>query len=203
VAARPALPRLPRRVLDILDRAEIVALEGGAPAERDRIIIRILGDCGLRAAELCGLRPEDIVRRDRQAYLHVRGKGERDRLVPLPPALLRRLERFLRDTQHRETRHHQLFVSARRGRTGDYEPLTPSGFMKLIRSAAVRAGITKKVNTHRLRHSMITNSLRAGMNPKLVALIVGHHSLRMIERVYSHLTASDAYEVMVQTLTPR
>jgi len=201
VAARPALPRLPRRILDVLDRAEIDALEGTAQTERDRIIIRILGDCGLRAAELCGLRPEDIRRRDRQAFLHVRGKGERDREVPLQPSLLRRLERYLRDGRPADSRHNNLFLSLRRGRSGDYEPLTPSGLLQLIRSVAARAGIAKKVDSHLLRHSMITNALRAGMNPLLLAQIVGHSSLRMIERVYSHLTVSDAYEAMIATLT--
>ena len=74
-AARPALPTLPRRVLDVLDRDEIDRLEAGAQTERDRLIIRILGDCGLRAEELCSLRAESVIRRDRQAHLHVKGRG--------------------------------------------------------------------------------------------------------------------------------
>jgi integrase len=185
----------------VLDRSEIDALEGACPTERDRIIIRVLGDCGLRAAELCALAPDDIRRRDRQAFLHVRGKGERDREVPLPPALLRRLERYLRDGRPEDTRAANLFVSLRRGRSGDYEPLTPSGLLQLVRGAANRARITKKVDTHLLRHSMITNALRAGMNPLLLSRIVGHSSLRMIEQVYSHLNTSDAYEAMLESLT--
>ena len=201
VTARPALPRLPRRVLNVLDRAEIDALEGAAPTERDRLIIRILGDCGLRAAELCALTPDDIRRRDRQAFLHVHGKGERDREVPLAPALLRRLERYLRDGRPTDARSREVFLSLRRGRTGDYEPLTPSGLLQLVRSAADRANLTKKVDTHLLRHSMITNALRANMNPMLLAKIVGHSSLRMIEEVYSHLTASDEYEALINSLT--
>ena len=82
--ARPALPHLPRRVLDVLDRDEIDRLEGAAVSERDRIIIRILGDCGIRSEELCSLELSSVLRRDRQAHLLVHGKGERDRLVPLP-----------------------------------------------------------------------------------------------------------------------
>src|SRR5271165_2235414 len=127
VTARPALPRLPRRVLDVLSRDELAALEGGAPTERDRILIRILGDCGLRATELCQLRITDVVRHDRQAFLRVEGKGDRERLVPLPPALLRRIERYIRDTRPVKSRHSELFLSLRRGRSGEYEPLTRSG----------------------------------------------------------------------------
>jgi integrase len=200
---RPALPTLPRRVLDVLDRDEIDRLEGAAQSERDRLIIRILGDCGLRAAELCSLRPESVLRRDRQAHLLVSGKGERDRLVPLPPALLRRLERYIKDSRPTDTRSTQLFLGLRRGRSGDYEPLTPSGVLQLLTRTTDRAGITKRVYTHLLRHSFITNALRAGMSPILVAKVAGHSSLRMIERVYSHLTTDDAYNAMVEMLAHR
>jgi integrase len=198
--ARPALPKLPRRVLDVLDRDEIAALEAGAQSERDRIIIRILGDCGLRAEEVCSLRPESIIRRDRQSHLSVRGKGERDRLVPCPPALLRRIESYIRVARPTETRGPELFLSLRRGKSGDYEALTPSGILQLVARAAYQAGIKKRVYTHLLRHSFITNALRSGMSPILVAKIAGHSSLRMIERVYSHLTTDDAYDAMMEML---
>lgn len=201
--ARPALPTLPRRVLDVLDRDEIDRLEAAAQSERDRLIIRILCDCGLRAEELCSLRPESVIRRDRQAYLNVKGKGERDRLVPLPPSLLRRIEAYIRRLRPVDTRASELFVGLRRGRFGDYEPLTPSGVLQLVARATDRAAIKKRVYTHLLRHSFITNALRSGMSPMLVARIAGHSSLRMIERVYSHLTADDAYDAMMAMLAQR
>jgi integrase len=200
VTARPALPRLPRRVLDVLDRSEIDALEAAAPTERDKLMIRILGDCGLRAEELCSLRVSDVVRRDRQAYLHVRGKRDLERLVPLAPVLLRRLERYIAIGRPKAARSSDLFVSLRRGRSGDYERLTRSGVLQLVRSAAERSGITKRVHTHLLRHSFITNALRAGMNPLILANIAGHSSLRMIDQVYSHLNTTDSYEAMIRML---
>jgi integrase len=197
---RPSLPRLPRRVLDVLSRDEIAALESGAATERDRIIIRTLGDCGLRASELCALHPSDVVRHDRQAYLRVQGKGERERLVPLPPALLRRIDRYVRETRP-DTPHPNLFVSNRRGRSGEYEPLTRSGLLQLMDAAAQRAGLSsKRVHPHLLRHSFITNALRAGMNPLVLSRIAGHSSLRMIEQVYSHLNAGDSYDAMIRAL---
>ncbi len=199
-AALPSLPRLPRLLLDVLDRDEIETLEAGAETERDRLILRILGDCGLRAFELCSLRPEQILRHDRQANLHIHGKGELDRFVPLPPALLRRIERYLRISRPSDTRREEIFLGLRRGRSGDYEPLTPSGVLQLVKRAADRAGIEKRVYTHLMRHSFITNCLRAGMSPILVAKIAGHSSLRMIERIYSHLTNQDAYDAMIDML---
>jgi integrase len=196
-AALPALPRLPRRLLDVLDREEIDTLEAAAETERDRLMIRILADCGLRSYELCSLRPEQIIRHDRQANLHIHGKGERDRFVPLPPTHVRRLERYLRLSRPKDTRCEEVFVSLRRGRSGDYEPLTPSGVLQLVKRAVYRAGIEKRVYTHLMRHSFITNCLRAGMSPILVAKIVGHSSLKMIEHTYSHMTNQDAYDAMI------
>ena len=201
VKGRPALPRLPRKVLDVLDREELQHLIAAAPTERDRLILAILADCGLRNSELCSLRLTDVVRRDRrQAFLHVQGKGSRERLVPLPPALLRAIERYERHGRPRDARGDRLFIALRRGASGDYKPLSRSGVLKLVKSAALRAGITKPVHAHLLRHSFVTNALRGGMNPMLVAQIAGHSSFRMIEQVYSHLTAGDSYEALIQLL---
>lgn len=200
VKARPALPRLPHRILDVLDREEIGRLIGAAPSERDRLILGILADCGLRNSELCTLEIGDVVRRDRQAFLRVHGKGSRDRLVPLTPVLLRGLERYERHGRPGDTASKRLFVSLRRGLSGDYEQLTRSGVLSLVRSAAKRAEITKPVHAHLLRHSFVTNALRGGMNPMLVAQVAGHSSLRMIEQVYSHLTAGDSYDALLQLL---
>ena len=55
-------------------------------------IVRILGDTGLRVGELCGLRIDDISRHDRGSLLKVRGKGSKERLVPVRPELARRIE---------------------------------------------------------------------------------------------------------------
>jgi len=82
--------------------------------------------------------------------------------VPLPPGLLRRLDRYQRDVRPTDARNATLFLSLRRGRSGDYEPLTPSGLLQVVRGGAERAKITKRVDSHLLRHSMITNALRAG-----------------------------------------
>ena len=83
-AVRAQTPRLPRRLVDVLSKDEIQALEDAAQTECDKLILRLLADSGMRLGELVGLRTTDLAKRGRQAYLHVRGKGERDRLVPVP-----------------------------------------------------------------------------------------------------------------------
>jgi site-specific recombinase XerD len=198
VAPKPSLPRLPRRMLDVFDRDEIDTLEAAADSERDRLMLRILGDCGLRSYELASLCPDQVIRDGHRAKLHIHGKGERDRFVPLPPSLLRRVERYVRLGRPKDAARDEIFLSLHRGRSGDYTPLTTSGVRQMVKRTAYRAGFEKRVYTHLMRHSFATNSLRDGMSPMLVAKIMGHNSLRMIERIYSHLTDQDAYDAMME-----
>src|SRR5215469_6145628 len=89
------LPKLGRPLKDILSREEVERLEDTARTERDKLIIRVFGDTGMRVGELVRLRMDDLATRQRKNFLHVRGKGDLDRLVQLiDPALWRRLQRF-------------------------------------------------------------------------------------------------------------
>jgi integrase/recombinase XerD len=200
VAGKPQLPSRPRRVLDVLTRQEIDAMEMAVPTERDKLIIRLLADTGMRVGELCGLCPDDIKPDGRRAYLKVRGKGAQERLVPLSPALARRIDRHIR-SRPKDAGSPNLFLALRRASGGDFEGLTTSGVLDLVHSAADRAGITKRVYPHLFRHSFATEALRRGMDPITTAKILGHNSLRMIERTYSHLTVRDSYDAMLAMLT--
>jgi integrase/recombinase XerD len=199
ISGKPQMPRLPRRVIDVLSRDEIAALENAAPYERDKLIIRLLADTGLRSGELCGLRSDDIIRMDRHAYLKVVGKGSQERLVPLPPSLLRRIERYHRG-RPADVDSDRLFLAVRRRVGGGFEGLTTSGVRQLVHHAAERAGIKKRVYPHVLRHSFVTEALRRHMSGVQLARIVGHSSLRMIEHVYSHLTPDDGYDALIAML---
>lgn len=199
VTGKPQLPPLPRRVVDVLSRDEIEAMEAAVPYERDKLILRLLADTGMRVGELCGLEPHDVVRVDRRTFLKVRGKGSHERLVPVSPTIVRRIERHLRG-RPADTGSPKLFLGLRRGPHGDFEALTPSGVLTLVKSAGERAGIKKRVHPHLFRHSFATEALRRGMNAVQLARILGHNSLRMIERTYSHLNAGDAYDAVIRML---
>jgi integrase/recombinase XerD len=201
VSGLPQLPKLPRRIVEVLSRDEIRAMEDAASSERDKLILRVLADCGLRVGELVMLTSDDILRRDREAFLRIRGKGDKHRLVPVAPSTVRRIERYVRSGRPRETNSERLFLSLRRGPTNTYEPITRSGILQLVHLLAQRAGIRHRVHPHVLRHSWVTEMLRRGVNPKIVADVAGHSSLRMLESVYAHLSASDAYTAMIRILT--
>ncbi len=131
VRAKPQLPTCQRPLRDVLNREEIDRLEQAAPNERDRLIIRIFGDCGLRLDELTKLAPEDIHRSGRQAYLRVLGKWSRWRDVPLPPQTLRRLDRHI-ESHPAERAADRIFLSQRRGPDGTYPALTSSPFVSTL-----------------------------------------------------------------------
>ncbi len=201
VEGQVKLPRLPRRLVETLERDEIQRLADAAQSERDALIVRLLADTGIRVGELVKLRREDLIERERSHFLKVLGKGDRERLVPLAPILYRRLVRYAERQRPTDTNSDRLFLSRRRSRTsGDYEPLTESGVQQLVRELGERAGIKKRVHPHLFRHSAATHMLRRGMNPLLVAQVLGHSSLAMIQNVYSHLTDLDAHAALIAAL---
>ena len=205
VRGAPKLPQLKRRVLEVLSLDEIDALEAGAVTERDKLIIRLLAETGMRVGELVQLRFQDFRSSDRRYEVLVHGKGGRDRLVPITVALYRRVERFVTRTRPDDGHSDRLFLSLRRSRRiGVYEPLTVSGVEQLVRIAGERAQIrnaAERCHPHMLRHSFVTNALRRGMNPLVVKQFAGHTSLRMIDQVYSHLTTADAHDELLRMLS--
>ena len=199
-AARGRLPSLRKRVLDTLSREEMQRMEDAAGTERDKLIVRVLADTGMRLGELLALRPSDLRSEGGRNVIKVRGKGDRERLVPLAPALARRLRRFA-DRGRGEATSDGLFLTLRRGRTsGQLDRLTESAVEQMIRSLGEIAGVGKRVYPHLLRHSFATEYLRRGGNPILLQQILGHSSLAMITQTYQHLTVADAHEELIRLL---
>jgi integrase len=130
-----------KHVLDTLSRDEIQRMEDAADTERDKLIVRLLADTGMRLGELLALRPQDIRVEGGKNVLKVRGKEDRDRLVPLSPALARRLKRFA-DRGRRDSSTDHIFLTLRRGRaSGQLDPVTESAVEQVIRALGQVAGI--------------------------------------------------------------
>ena len=94
--------------------------------------------------------------------------------------------------------YRRLLRYAQRGRPRDVSP--DRGVEQLIQDLGVRAGISKRVYPHLLRRSYATWALDRGMNPVMLAHILGHTSQAMIQNVYRNRTPTDAYEAMVRAL---
>jgi integrase len=196
--ARGRAPKPERVLLEVLSREQIDRMEMTAKTERDKLIVRLFADTGIRASELLKLRTSDLIERDRQQHLRIRGKGSKQRLVPIP-RLAGRLKRFIHGRSEQDAE--RLFLGLYRRPGGSHEPLTLSGLQKMVRSLGREAGITTRVYPHLLRHSYATWALSKGMSPIQLADILGHSSLVMIQRNYAHLSNRDAYDSMVRLLS--
>ena len=200
--ASPQMPKLPKRVLTVLTREQIRAMEDAAGPERDKLVVRVLADTGLRVSELLGLTRADLIEQGRDRYVKVRGKGDKQRLVPLQPSLYARLRRYAERGRPQTAATDHIFVTLRRsGRSGDYEPLEPRAVQELTSVLAAKADVTDRpTNPHSFRHAFATWCLRRGMNPLQLQQILGHADLTMISTVYAHLDETDAAAAMMAVL---
>jgi site-specific recombinase XerD len=175
VVTKIAYGRRPKKLPTVLAADEVTRLFAAASADRDRVLLRTAYALGLRVSELVALRVEDI---DAARGLVVvrQGKGAKDRFVPLSARLLAELRAYW---QHRRPRP-WLFPGGRRGRH-----LTAAGVQRAVQRAARRAGLTKQVSPHTLRHSYATHLLEAGCDLLLIQRLLGHKDLKTTAR-YLH-----------------
>ncbi len=208
-------PKLERKLPDYLDRAEIDLLfeeaerraaAGGFREGRDLAMLELFYSTGIRLGELAGLNEQDVDVVSDQ--LKVRGKGKKERIVPVGKHAGRALRRYyrLRDAVLAETRQERraLFVS-RRGKR-----LTPRAVQLVIKrllSALARSGTVEGVgvgargdrglHVHSLRHSFATHLLDAGADLRAVQELLGHASLSTTQ-VYTHTSVERLKKVYHQ-----
>ena len=148
---------------------------------RDRAMLEVLYGSGLRVSELATLKTAEINLED--GFLVCRGKGGKERIVPLGRSSCRAIRRYLDevrplvDPDGRE----ELFLS-RRGR-----PFTRQGLWKLLRQHAAKAGLSAKISPHVLRHSFATHLLERGADLRSVQLMLGHSQITTTQ-IYTHVS---------------
>jgi len=151
---------------------------------RHRICLTTIYSCGLRLTEGRTLQIPDIDS-DRM-FLHVRGKGNKDRYVPLPRRTLELL-RQLWKTHHHE---HWLFPAPGRGGHGEAtadKPLPTASVQIAFKEALAKARIHKKASVHTLRHSYATHLLEQGVDLRIIQHILGHANPQTT-MIYTQLT---------------
>jgi integrase/recombinase XerD len=188
-------PKQPKRLLNVLSRQEIDLMESAATNERDRLIIRVLGDTGIRVGELLGIRRIDL-REGAHSYLvRVIGKGDKEREVGLPETTYKRLKQFAEPGRADAW----LFVGQRR-RGGEATPLTVSGARQVVKGLAREARIERRIWPHLFRHSYASHQLIRGVSPIILQKHLGHESLAMISQTYGHILADDSYSILMDGL---
>ncbi|MBI2099810.1 MAG: tyrosine-type recombinase/integrase [Candidatus Vogelbacteria bacterium] len=183
-ANRIELAKTGSRELDLISQDELTRLlEAPTGAEekalRDKAILELLFSTGLRVSELCAL-DRDTVDLKKDEF-SVRGKGEKIRLVFISTSAKKVLKTYL---DKRQDVHEALFVNVSRG-----EParLSPRSIERIIKFWAIKAGITRKVTPHTLRHSFATDLLENGADIRSVQMMLGHANISTTQ-VYTHIT---------------
>lgn len=176
------LPKRHRRDLPlVLSPDEVARLIDAAPNLRYRTILMTLYSTGMRRAELCQFRPEDIDK-ERMMLRIPHGKGDKPREVPLSQKLLDHLRCYYRTVKRRNG---WMFPSLQLKRP--HEPITDKTVWHACRVSARRAGIDKPIHPHTLRHSFATHLFDNGADLPVVQRLLGHEDPRDT-MVYLHLS---------------
>ena len=175
------LPKLLRRQIPIvLSPDEVTRMIDATPNLRHRTILMTLYSTGMRRSELCHLRPEDIDK-ERMVVRIRQGKGGKDREVPLSPKLLEQLRTCYRSVKVRTG----WMSPSLQPRRAD-QPITQKAVWHACREATRRAGITKAVHPHTLRHSFATHLFDSGAELPVIQTLLGHADPRDT-MIYLHL----------------
>lgn len=192
----------PKGLPAILDRDEVYRVLGCIRTFPNYACLAIIYTCGLRISEALALQVADIDGKRQMIHVH-RGKGAKDRYVPLPLDTYHILRRYW--ATHRNPT--LLFPAMHRGQKLAATSTRPMGISTVqgaFRDAARAAGIVKRhVSVHTLRHCYATHLLEAGVNVRVVQRYMGHNRLETT-MVYLHLTrkgTEDACQIINQTMT--
>ena len=195
----PAAKRLPKALplADVEAILEAAGADGTALSMRDRALLEVLYGTGARISEGTGLDVDDIDLVD--ATVLLRGKGSKERLVPFGSYAAEAIEAYLvrgrPELVSAKTPGGALFLNSRGGR------LSRQSAWAVLAKAADRAGVTRDVSPHTLRHSFATHLLDGGADVRVVQELLGHASVTTTQ-IYTLVTVDNLREVFA-TAHPR
>lgn len=187
-AAELGSPKPGRRLPKALTVEEVErllgAVGGGQTAEalRDRALLEVLYASGMRVSEVVGLNLQDL--NLREGVVRCRGKGNRERVIPLHPTAVQALQAYLERGRPRlapDLRQQAVFVNHQG------ERLTRQGLWLIVKGYARKAGLPPSVTPHVLRHSFATHLLQGGASLRHVQELLGHANIATTQ-IYTHLT---------------
>jgi integrase/recombinase XerD len=168
-------PKVDKRLPKFITYDELNKLLENAENYRDKLIIKFLFYTGVRVSELIKIKKNDII--FEEGFVKVYGKGGKERIVPIPKELLNELKDYINKIN-----------------TENIFPLSPRQVERIIKNIAKKAGISKKVTPHVLRHSLATTLLSKGVDIRYIQEILGHSSLN-ITQIYTHVVPSQLKEI--------
>lgn len=174
-------PRTGRKLPAVLSVRQVARLVDAAEDERDRAVLELLYGCGLRVSELCALDVTDLDARE--GLLRVRGKGDKQRLLPVGEPALAAVGRYRESDRRRALggRTAAALVLNRRGGR-----ISRVAVWNLVKRYARTAGLVETVSPHTLRHCYATHLLEGGADLRAVQELLGHADIATTE-IYTHV----------------
>lgn len=202
-AEKVDLAKIPERIVEYLTREELERLfryadDGKQIGLRNRAILELLYSTGLRISELTSLSRQNVDLE--RGEFSIRGKGKKVRIVFLSDRAKGWLKEYLNS---RDDNFDPLFLNHRRPRNrkkddfdlkGEHRRLTDYTIQEMVRLTAIKAGITKHVTPHTIRHSFATELLLNGADIRSVQELLGHASITTTQ-IYTHITNKKLREV--------
>jgi integrase/recombinase XerD len=178
--AWPALPRYLslEEVDQLLAQPDVTTTRG----IRDKALIEMLYATGLRVTELLSLKPGEVSLD--AGYLTCIGKGDKQRIVPFGAAAAQWVRTYMQEARPallKQRKSPWLFVNAKGG-----GQLSRVGFWKILKEYGVRAGVTRALSPHVLRHSFATHLLDRGADLRAIQMMLGHADLSTTQ-IYTHV----------------
>lgn len=195
------LAKIEDRTVEFLTREELERLFGSIDNDkitglRNRAILEMLYSTGLRISELTNLNRHNV--NLERGEFHVRGKGKKVRIVFISKRAIEWVKEYL---EERDDNFDPLFLNHGRTRqkekkdlNGNYRRLTDYTIQEMVRTTAYKAGITKHVTPHTLRHTFATELLLNGADIRSVQELLGHSSITTTQ-IYTHITNKKLREV--------
>ncbi|MCP4895674.1 MAG: tyrosine-type recombinase/integrase [bacterium] len=194
--------KTPHTVVEPLTRKQVVAFLRSLRRYRDLAVVYLMLFCGLRSSEVLSLRTSDVDVLDRRLRIH--GKGNRERMLPLPEELLQVLNDYIRLERPSDAMDGPLFVVLQGKRRG--HPMTTAGLRSLFRYRRGRfSGTLANANAHRFRHTFGADMARAGVKLPVLQRMMGHADAKMTLQ-YIHLSMADIaaeYQRAIKIITKR
>ena len=171
------IPKLEQYLPSVLTKEEIKKLIEAAYTEKSKLIMSMLYSSGIRVSELVGMKKSDLDLENKRGVVH--GKGNKSRQIFLSEKLCQDVKLFL----EKNPNNNFLFTSKE-------EALSTRNIQKIIKKAKERAGITKKVTPHTLRHSFATHLLEAGVDIRKIQVLLGHSRIDTTQ-IYTRVSGKE------------
>ena len=170
-------PKIPKSIPVFLTKEEIKRLFDASSSKKSLLMMKLLYSTGLRVSECVNLKISDLELDEGVGWVRG-GKGDKDRAIFFPESLSNELKKYILTLSENEL---HLFPGGHNGH------LSTRNIQKIINLAAKKAGISKNVTAHKLRHSFATHNLDKGVDIRIIQELLGHSDLSTTQ-IYTHVS---------------